>query len=166
VLVPAFTGLGAPYWQAGTRGALLGMTRGTTGAHVARAALEGIAHQVADVLGAMTEDLAGRGAMLGELRVDGGAAANDLLLQIQADVTGVPVVRPRVRETTALGAAYLAGLAVGVWADEGETAALFRPARVAEPALSDDARSAARARFAAAVEGCAGWVPELSAISF
>ncbi|HXO26725.1 MAG TPA: FGGY-family carbohydrate kinase, partial [Thermoanaerobaculia bacterium] len=171
VLVPAFTGLGAPHWQAGTRGALLGLTRGTTGAHIARAALEGIAHQVADVLGAMAEDLAGPAmsasragpsgsgtgvvgsgaAALGELRVDGGAAANDLLLQIQADLTGVPVVRPRVRETTALGAAYLAGLTVGVFRDLDEIAARWQPERRFEPAATSGWREEARARWAQAV---------------
>jgi glycerol kinase len=172
VLVPAFTGLGAPHWQAGTRGALLGLTRGTTGAHIARAALEGIAHQVADVLGAMAEDLAGPAmstsraglsgsgtgvvagsgaAALGELRVDGGAAANDLLLQIQADLTGVPVVRPRVRETTALGAAYLAGLTVGVFRDLDEIAARWQPERRFEPAATGGWREEARARWAQAV---------------
>jgi len=155
MLVPAFTGLGAPHWQAGTRGALLGLTRGTTGAHVARAALEGIAHQVADVLGAMAEDLAGpgpgAGAGLGELRVDGGAAGNDLLLQIQADLTGVPVVRPRVRETTALGAAYLAGLTVGVFRDLDEIAARWQPERRFEPAAASGWREEARARWAQAV---------------
>jgi glycerol kinase len=169
VMVPAFTGLGAPHWQAGTRGALLGLTRGTTGAHIARAALEGIAHQVADVLGAMAEDLAGpaastsgagpagvgtigsAGAALDELRVDGGAAANDLLLQIQADLTGVPVVRPRVRETTALGAAYLAGLTVGVFRDLDEIAARWQPERRFEPGAASGWREEARARWAEAV---------------
>ncbi len=112
VLVPAFTGLGAPHWDAYARGALVGITRGTTAAHIARAALEGIAFQVADVLAAMEAD---SGLPTAELRVDGGAAVNNLLMQIQADLTGVPVVRPRVQETTALGAAYLAGLATGVW---------------------------------------------------
>ena len=179
VLVPALTGLGAPHWQAGARGALLGLTRGTTGAHIARAALEGIAHQVADVLGAMAEDLAGpvmspsrtgtpsgasvvgsgvvgsgagsAGVSLGELRVDGGAAANDLLLQIQADLAGVPVVRPRVRETTALGAAYLAGLTVGVFRDLDEIAARWQPERRFEPAAASGWREEARARWAQAV---------------
>jgi glycerol kinase len=161
VLVPAFTGLGAPHWQAGARGALLGLTRGTSAAHIARAALEGIAHQVADVLGAMAADLAGLhgaaareaggGGSLAELRVDGGAAGNDLLLQIQADLTGIPVVRPRERETTALGAAYLAGLAVGVFRDLDEIAARWRPERRFEPAAPAGWREEARARWAEAV---------------
>jgi len=178
VLVPAFTGLGAPHWEAGARGALVGLTRGTTAAHLARATLEGIAHQVADVLGAMNEDLArldrsargdepsaggsggdasgsggssSPGAALAELRVDGGAAGNDLLLQIQADLTGVPVVRPRVRETTALGAAYLAGLTTGVFRDLDEIAARWQPERRFEPAASAGWREEARARWAQAV---------------
>jgi glycerol kinase len=110
VVVPAFTGLGSPYWDAYARGAIVGITRGTTKAHIARATLESIALQTADVLHAMHED---SGIALSELRVDGGASRNDLLMQIQADVLGVPVVRPRIAETTALGAAYLAGLAIG-----------------------------------------------------
>jgi glycerol kinase len=150
VMVPAFTGLGAPYWAAGARGALLGLTRGTTAAHLARAALEGIAHQVADVLGAMAADVAGRGG-LGELRVDGGAAGNDLLMQIQADLAGVPVVRPRVRETTALGAAFLAGLTVGVFRDLADVATRWRSERRFEPAAAGGWREEARGRWAQAV---------------
>jgi glycerol kinase len=108
--VPAFVGLGAPYWDPYARGSFLGMTRGTNKGHIARAALESIAYQTADVLHAMQDD---SGFKLKELRVDGGASRNDLLMQFQADIMGVPVVRPKVTETTALGAAYLAGLAVG-----------------------------------------------------
>jgi glycerol kinase len=111
-LVPAFVGLGAPHWDAYARGAILGITRGTTAAHIARAALESIAFQSADMLAAMERDAS---LKLAELRVDGGATANDLLMQFQADLLGVPVVRPHVAETSALGAAYLAGLAVGYW---------------------------------------------------
>ena len=111
-LVPAFAGLGAPHWDPYARGTIVGITRGTTAAHIARAALESIAFQVADLLEAVRDDA---GIDLAELRVDGGAAANDALLQFQADLLGVPVVRPKVTETTALGAAYLAGLAVGFW---------------------------------------------------
>jgi glycerol kinase len=117
VFVPAFAGLGAPYWDAYARGTIVGMTRGTTKAHIARATLASIAYQSADVLEAMQKDAA---IELKELRVDGGAARNDLLMQFQADVLGVPVVRPVVTETTALGAAYLAGLAVGFWASPQE----------------------------------------------
>ncbi len=119
-LVPAFAGLGAPHWDAYARGLIGGLTRGTTRAHIARAALEGIAYQVADVLRAMEKDAKLR---LKELRVDGGACGNNLLMQFQADMLGVPLVRPRVGETTALGAAYLAGLAVGFWKDQREIAA-------------------------------------------
>ena len=118
-LVPAFAGLGAPHWDQYARGILAGLTRGSTAGHVARAALEGIAYQVRDVLDAMQRDA---GIKLKELRVDGGACANNLLMQFQADLLGVPVVRPKVAETTALGAAYLAGLAVGFWKDRKEIA--------------------------------------------
>jgi glycerol kinase len=111
-LVPAFAGLGAPHWDQYARGTITGLTRGTTAGHLARAALEGIAFQVADVLDVMRED---SGITLNELRVDGGASRNDLLMQFQADMLKVPVVRPRIVETTALGAAYLAGLATGFW---------------------------------------------------
>jgi glycerol kinase len=116
-LVPAFAGLGAPHWNARARGTLFGVTRGTTSAHLARAALESIAYQSIDVLKAMEAD---SGIRIGELRVDGGAVANDLLMQFQADILGVDVVRPQISETTALGAAYLAGLAVGYWKDVDE----------------------------------------------
>ena len=118
-LVPAFAGLGAPHWDPHARGTIVGLTRGTTKAHLARAALEGIALQVMDVLKAMEADA---GIKLRELRVDGGASANDLLMQLQADLLAVPVVRPKVAETTALGAAYLAGLAVGFWKSQADIA--------------------------------------------
>jgi glycerol kinase len=154
VLVPAFTGLGAPHWDPYARGALVGITRGTTAAHIARAALEAIAFQVADVLDAMAADA---GVPIAELRVDGGAAANDLLMQLQADLAGVPVVRPRVQETTALGAAYLAGLATGVWKDTGEIAARWQVERTFEPALDPAHAAARRARWNRAVERAKGW---------
>ena len=131
-LVPAFAGLGAPHWDAYARGAIFGLTRGATSAHIARAALEAIAFQSADVLAAMQKDA---GITLTELRVDGGAAANNLLMQFQADILGVPVVRPKVLETTALGAGYLAGLAVGYWKDAADVAANWRVDRVFEPAM-------------------------------
>jgi len=118
-VVPAFAGLGAPHWDQYARGTIVGLTRGTTKAHIARAALEGIALQVMDVLNAMEAD---SHIKLKELRVDGGASANDLLMQLQADLLGVPVVRPKVAETTALGAAYLAGLAVGYWESQADIA--------------------------------------------
>lgn len=153
-LVPAHTGLGAPYWDPFARGALFGMTRGTTRAHIARAALEAIAFQSAEVLQAMEKD-AGQG--LSELRVDGGAARNDLLMQFQADLLGVPVVRPQVTETTALGAAYLAGLAVGFWQDEAELTALWQAERRFEPAMAESRRSALFADWHRAVERSLHW---------
>jgi glycerol kinase len=138
-LVPAFTGLGAPWWDPDARGALLGLTRGATRAHVARAALEAIAFQSADLLGAMQRDAP---EPLTELRVDGGASANDLLMQFQADLLGVPVVRPRTLETTALGAASLAGLATGFWDDRDTLARHWQVDRRFEPAMSRDEASA------------------------
>src|SRR6185295_16453906 len=122
-VVPAFTGLGAPYWDPNARGVMIGLTRGTTQAHIARAALESIAFQSAAVLEAMQRDA---GVPLSELRVDGGAAANDFLMQFQADLLGVPVLRPQVLETTALGAAYLAGLTVNLWKSREEIAAHWK----------------------------------------
>ena len=133
--VPAFTGLGAPYWDPEARGAIVGLTRGATRAHIARAALEAIAFQSSDVLSAMERDA---GAPLIELRVDGGASANNLLMQFQADLLGVPVVRPIVTETTALGAAYLAGLGAGFWSSEEEVAANWRVERRFTPMRSRD----------------------------
>jgi len=153
-LVPAFAGLGAPHWDGHARAALLGMTRGTTRAHIARAALEAIALQSAEVFNAMAVDA---GVPVRELRVDGGASANNLLMQMQADVLGVPVVRPRVTETTAQGAAYLAGLATGVWRDTDEIAALWQVDRVFEPAWSADQRQTRLARWAQAVSRTRGW---------
>ncbi len=129
-VVPAFTGLGAPYWDSRAQGALFGITRGTTKAHIARAALESIAFQSADLLRSMESD---SDVYLKELRVDGGASANNLLMQFQADLLGVPVVRPKVLETTALGAAYLAGLAVEFWKNSEEISALWQKDRVFEP---------------------------------
>jgi glycerol kinase len=156
-LVPAHTGLGAPYWDPYARAALLGMTRGTTRAHIARAALEAIAFQSAEVLDAMEGDA---GQPLRELRVDGGAAGNDLLLQFQADILGVPVVRPRVTETTALGAACLAGLAVGFWRDEEELASLWQSERRFEPAMPADRRESLMAGWRKAVQRTLGWAGE------
>jgi glycerol kinase len=136
--VPAFTGLGAPYWDAKARGAIVGLTRGSTVAHIARAAVESIAFQSAALLQAMAADAATSSVQLKELRVDGGAAVNDTLMQFQADLLGLPVVRPAVTETTALGAAYLAGLAVGVYADAAEVGALWRQQRRFEPRIGRD----------------------------
>jgi len=139
MFVPAFTGLGAPYWNADARGAIVGLTRGSTVAHIARAALESIAFQSAALLAAMNRDAAAAGAApVSELRVDGGACVNDLLMQFQADLLGIPVVRPRVVETTALGAAYLAGLACGVYRNLDELAAQWQAERRFHPTLARD----------------------------
>jgi glycerol kinase len=154
-LVPAFTGLGAPYWDPHARGTIVGITRGTGLAELARATLESIAFQVADVLAAMAAD-AGEG--LRALRVDGGAAANDLLLQLQADLLGVPVERPVVAETTALGAAYLAGLAVGYWQTLDDIASNWQLDRRFEPSMSDDRRRSMLHGWRRAVERSRGWV--------
>jgi len=131
-LVPAFVGLGAPHWNQDARGTIVGLTRGSTRAHLARASLEGIALQVKDVLHAMEAD---SGIKLKELRVDGGASANNLLMQLQADLLNVPVVRPKVSETTALGAAYLAGLAVGYWKNEADIAKQWQTDQRFKPAM-------------------------------
>ena len=139
-LVPAFAGLGAPHWDPYARGTIVGITRGTTAGHIARAALEGIAFQVADLLDAMRPTR----ASAPELRVDGGAAANDMLMQFQADLLGVPVVRPAVTETTALGAAYLAGLAVGFWKSVDEITGQWQVDRRFEPGMPADRAAAIR----------------------
>jgi glycerol kinase len=136
-LVPAFAGLGAPHWDPHARGTIVGLTRGTTKAHIARAALEGISLQVMDVLKSMEAD---SGIRLKELRVDGGASANDLLMQLQADILNVPVVRPKVAETTALGAAYLAGLAVGYWKNQADIAQQWQTDKRFSPAMKAPAR--------------------------
>jgi glycerol kinase len=137
VVVPAFTGLGAPYWKADARGAIVGLSRGTTMAHIARAALDSIAYQSAALLQAMNKDvLAHGGKPVAELRVDGGASANDLLMQTQADLLGITVVRPAVIETTALGAAYLAGLGVGVYQGLDELVARWQVQRRFEPSIT------------------------------
>ena len=154
VMVPAFTGLGAPYWDAGARGTVLGLSRGSTGAHLARAALESIAMQSADLVEAMVRDGA---APLHELRVDGGAAANDLLMQMQADLLGVPVLRPRLLETTAFGAACLAALGCGAWADADEIGRHWQLDRRFEPQWSATRRGEARAQWMRAVERARDW---------
>jgi glycerol kinase len=137
MMVPAFTGLGAPYWKAEARGTITGLTRGTTVAHIARAALESIAYQSAALLLAMSRDaVAAGGAAVAELRVDGGACVNDLLMQFQADLLGIPVLRPEVTETTALGAAYLAGLSCGVYGGTAELSGLWRVERRFLPTMS------------------------------
>jgi glycerol kinase len=139
MMVPAFTGLGAPYWQPDARGTITGLTRGTTLAHIARAALESIAYQSAALLLAMSRDAVAAGAApVSELRVDGGACVNDLLMQFQADLLGIPVVRPAVVETTALGAAYLAGLSTGVYGGTAELSELWRAERRFVPTLAPE----------------------------
>jgi glycerol kinase len=155
-MVPAFAGLGAPYWDAYARGAIIGITRGTTRAHIARAALEGIAFQVADVLDAMKTD---SGMPMTELRVDGGASANDLLMQFQSDISQVPVIRPKVIETTALGAAFLAGLAVGFWNSTTEIASVWQTDRVFEPSMSVDEVTYRRGRWQDALGRAGNWEP-------
>jgi len=152
IFVPAFTGLGAPYWQGDARGAIVGLTRGSTVAHIARAALESIAFQSAALLQAMSRDaVAAGGQAVSELRVDGGACVNNLLMQFQADLLGIPVVRPQVVETTALGAAYLAGLATGVYASTTDIARLWRAERTFYPTLGRDQAQARMAEWERAV---------------
>jgi glycerol kinase len=153
-LVPAFAGLGAPHWDAYARGAIFGLTRGATGGHIARAALESIAFQSADVLSAMEKDA---GMKLKELRVDGGAAANDLLMQFQADILGVPVVRPKVLETTALGAAYLAGLAVGYWSSDADIVSNWQIDRRFVPSMPGDRVAQLRTGWDKAVARSKSW---------
>ncbi len=153
-LVPAFAGLGAPHWDAYARGIVIGITRGTTKAHFARAALEGIAFQVADVLTAMQQDT---GMRVAELRVDGGAAANNLLMQFQADLLQAPVVRPRVIETTALGAAFLAGLTVGFWNSMEEIQAVWQAERTFLPEMSEAEANRRRDRWHEALQRSRAW---------
>jgi glycerol kinase len=155
-LVPAFAGLGAPHWDPYARGLLIGITRGTTSGHIARAAVESIAYQVDDLLDAVHKD---SGIGLSELRVDGGASTNDALMQFQADLLGVPVVRPAVTETTALGAAYLAGLAVGFWASKDEIARQWRVDKRFEPSMSRADAERLRTRWREAVSRAKGWIP-------
>jgi glycerol kinase len=153
-LVPAFAGLGAPHWDQYARGSISGLTRGSTAGHIARAALEGIAFQVADVLSAMEAD---SGIKMKELRVDGGACANDLLMQFQADLLGVPVIRPAVQETTALGAAYLAGLAVGYWRNQTEIAKQWKVDHTFEPKMKSDQTAKLRKSWDKALERAKSW---------
>jgi glycerol kinase len=153
-LVPAFAGLGAPHWDPAARGAILGLTRGTTAAHLARAAVESIAFQSAELLAAIEAD---SGQRLRELRVDGGATVNDALLQFQSDLLRVPVIRPRTTETTALGAAYLAGLAVGFWKHRDEIARLWGVEKTFRPRTSPAAAAKLRAAWSRAVERAKHW---------
>lgn len=153
-LVPAFTGLGSPHWDPHARGTMVGLSRGTTRAHIARAALEAVAFQSAELLGAMQKDAA---RPLIELRVDGGATANNLLMQFQADLLGVPVVRPRITETTALGAAYLAGLGIGFWSSLDELSRNWQIERRFEPHMSRDEATDRLRHWSAAVERSRHW---------
>lgn len=152
--VPAFVGLGSPHWDADARGLIIGLTRGTGKGHIARAAIESIAFQTADLLEAMAAD---SGGFLAELRVDGGAVGNELLMQFQADLLRIPVVRSRVSETTALGAAYLAGLAAGIWKSGSELAAQWRADRIFEPAGSETVAARLRERWKEAVRRALEW---------
>ena len=153
-VVPAFTGMGAPYWDMYGRGAIVGLTRGAGRAHIVRATLEAIAFQNADVMDAMTRD---SGIPLSQMRADGGASANGFLMQFQADVLGIPVVRPAVTETTAMGAAYLASLAVGVWESREQVAALWRTDRIFQPQWSEDQRTERLRQWHRAVLRAMSW---------
>ncbi len=161
LLVPAFTGLGAPHWDAQARGLLIGITRGTTAAQVARATIDSMAYQSAELFAAMQADVAAQGGPpLTELRVDGGAAVNDTLMQFQADLLGVPVVRPAQAESTALGAAYLAGLGSGLWPGADTLPALWQEQRRFTPQMSTDEREARMARWRRAVERARDWADD------
>jgi glycerol kinase len=155
--VPAFAGLGAPHWDSYARGTIVGITRDTTAAHVCRAALEGIAFQVADLLDAMHADT---GTRLKELRVDGGASQSEPLMQFQADILRVPVVRPTVTETTALGAAYLAGLAVRFWKNPKSISSQWQVEKVFEPKMAPAQATELRARWQEALARSKNWAPQ------
>ena len=155
--VPAFTGLGAPHWDPYARGTLLGLTRGTKPAHIARATLESIAFQAADVLLSMEQD---SGIKLKELRVDGGAVASQLLMQFQSDLMQTPVLRPKTRELTALGAAFLAGLAIGIWSNQEEIASLWQLDCRFSPQVPKQDMSGRIARWKRAIEHAKGWAHE------
>ncbi|MFW6151026.1 MAG: glycerol kinase GlpK [Chloroflexota bacterium] len=153
-MVPAFAGLGAPYWDMAARGALVGLTRGTGKAHIVRAALESIGYQVADVVDAMVADSTVQPV---DMRADGGGSANNLLMQFQADILGMDVTRPHMLEATALGAAYLAGLAVGFWASREEVMGLAAGGRTFSPAITEGRRSTLRQGWIKAVDRARGW---------
>ena len=156
-IVPAFAGLGTPHWDAYARGTMVGLTRGSHKGHIARAALESIAYQTKDVLRAMEADT---GLKLKELRVDGGASMNNLLMQFQSDILGVPVLRPTVSETTALGAAYLAGLAVGYWESQADIAKQWQVDARFKPSMKGKQRRVLYADWQRAVERSQGWVTD------
>jgi glycerol kinase len=155
--VPAFVGLGAPHWDQYARGAILGLTRGTSSGHIARAAVESIAYQVADLLHAAQKD---SGTTLSELHVDGGATVNNMLMQFQADILGIPVVRPAMAESTALGAAYLAGLGAGVWRSINDITSLPMNEQRFEPHMKRSEAESLRARWNEALSRSKGWVKD------
>ncbi len=156
-MVPAFTGLGAPYWNQHARGTITGITRGTSDAHIARAALESIAFQTMDVLKAMEAD---SGITIKELRVDGGATVNDQLMQFQSDLLNTSVIRPGITETTALGAAYLAGLAVGYWNDIAEVEKYWQKEKLFTPSMKDDTRTSLQKNWQRAIRSAQAWTDE------
>ena len=156
-MVPAFTGLGAPYWNQHARGTIVGLTRGTTQSHLARAAVESIAYQTMDVLNAMQAD---SGLPIAEVRVDGGATVNNYLMQFQADILNTTVIRPRVTETTALGAAYLSGLAVGLWNDRIELEAYWQKERIFTPSMEESERKNLQKGWARAIRAAEAWAEE------
>ncbi len=156
-VVPAFAGLGAPHWDSYARGTIVGLTRGTNRGHIARATLEGIAFQVADVFDAMKQDA---GIPIDELRVDGGASVNDFLMQFQSDIMRTKVVRPKIVETTALGAAYLAGLAVGFWKSVDQIEAIWETEKIFEPQMSDQEAARRRGRWLEALQRSFAWETE------
>ena len=156
-MVPAFTGMGAPYWNQHARGIIVGLTRGSSNAHLARAAVESIAYQTMDVLKAMEADA---GISIEEVRVDGGATINNYLMQFQADILNTTVIRPRITETTALGAAYLAGLAVGYWSDISEVEAYWQKERVFKAAMNDTRRAALQRQWVKAIHAAQAWTNE------
>jgi glycerol kinase len=153
--VPAFSGLFAPYWRSDARGTIVGMTRFTNASHIARAALEATAFQTRDVIDAMAKD---SGATLKSLKVDGGMAVNEMLMQFQADLLGVPVIRPKITETTALGAAYAAGLAVGFWKDESELRTLWHEDKRWQPKMPQQQRDQLHSAWLKAIERSIGWL--------
>ncbi|MCH8311057.1 MAG: glycerol kinase, partial [Chloroflexi bacterium] len=156
-LVPAFTGLGAPHWDMHARGTIVGLTRGSTKAHIARAALEATAYQTGDVLDAMALDT---GLDIPSLRVDGGATVNSFLMQFQSDILNMPIERSESQETTALGSAYLAGLAVGFWKDQSEISSLWRAGAKFTPSMEEQSRKSLRETWSKAVTLSLGWASE------
>jgi glycerol kinase len=156
-MVPSFTGLGAPYWNGHARGIIVGLTRGSSDAQIARAAVESIAYQTMDVLKAMEAD---SGISIKEVRVDGGATVNNYLMQFQADILNTIVIRPRITETTALGAAYLSGLAVGFWNDISEVQAYWQKEKAFEPAMKEGQREMHKKNWRRAIAAAQAWTNE------